>query len=292
MKAGSMNQTLLGDPPDAHDVWMVPGSPVALCHRSHGQSATRANPSGNRVRGKSIRALHGPPIGVPNTVSQLTMASSGARPLGGCEANASMRSLPHADLTERPISRCLAAPLVAFALMTGVAPAVGPPDPPELTKEETKGIELKHGTYNLGSIGLRGWIYHQPASNLDMRQGRTTIASRQILVTHVGAKSPADGRIEVNDVILGVGGKRFTDDARKSIAGAIQDAEKEANGGILKLIRWRAGQTEEVELKCRIMGTYSDTAPYDCPKSQRVFEAAIKAIEAATTQPELRRIAR
>jgi hypothetical protein len=173
-------------------------------------------------------------------------------------------------------SRCLTTLLAAITLIPATAMAMGPPDPPDLTQGETKGIELERGTYNLGSTGLRGWIYHNPAHNLDMRQGRTTLASRQILVTHVGAKSPADGIIEVDDVILGVGGKPFTRDARKSIARAIQKAEKEANGGILKLIRWRAGKTDQVELKLRVMGTYSDTAPYDCPKSKRIFEEACK----------------
>ncbi|MCY3018926.1 MAG: DUF6288 domain-containing protein, partial [Planctomycetota bacterium] len=104
-------------------------------------------------------------------------------------------------------------------------------------------------TYNLGATGLRGWIYTKPANFLDSAQGRTTTASRQILVTHVGAKSPADGVMNVDEVILGVGGKLFTDDARKSIAVAIRDAEKEANGGVLKLTRWRAGTNEEVQLK-------------------------------------------
>ena len=66
-------------------------------------------------------------------------------------------------------SRRLGALFVAVSLSTSGALAVGPPDPPDLTKGETKGIELKHGTYNLGSTGLRGWIYHNPASNLDMR---------------------------------------------------------------------------------------------------------------------------
>ena len=119
----------------------------------------------------------------------------------------------------------------------------------------------------------------KPATYFDSLQGRTTAASRQILVTHVGVKSPADGVMQVDDVILGAGGKPFTDDARKSIAAAIQEAEKESNGGILKLTRWRAGKTEEVQLKLRVMGTYSDTAPYDCPKSKRILEEACKVLE-------------
>ncbi len=170
-------------------------------------------------------------------------------------------------------------PLAAMALMVGGAFAAEPPKtPPDLTKGETAGVDRK-GTYNLGATGMRGWIYLKPATHFDGLQGRTTAASRQILVTHVGAKSPADGVMKVDDVILGTGGKPFTDDARKGIAVAIQQAEKEANKGLLKLSVWRAGKTEEVELKLAVMGTYSATAPYDCPKSKRILEEACKALE-------------
>jgi len=154
-------------------------------------------------------------------------------------------------------------------------------DVPDLTKSATKGVD-RNQTYNLGSTGLRGWIYTRPANFPDSVQGRTTTVSRQILVTHVGAKSPADGVMKVDDVILGVGGKPFSDDARRSIALAIRDAEKEENKGILKLTRWREGKAEDVELKLRVMGTYSATAPYDCPKSKRIFEEACKALEKDT----------
>jgi hypothetical protein len=161
--------------------------------------------------------------------------------------------------------------------MTGSALAAEPsPVPPDLTQCNTVDRTL---TYNLGATGLRGWIYTKPANFLESVQGRTTTASRQILVTHVGKASPADGVMKVNDVILGVGGKLFSDDARKSTAIAIQEAEKAANGGILKLIRWRAGKTEEVQLKLRVLGTYSDTAPYNCPKSKLIFDDACKVLE-------------
>ncbi len=147
--------------------------------------------------------------------------------------------------------------------------------PPDLTSQREVDRSL---TYNLGSTGLRGWIFTRPVTYLDSLQGRTTALSRQILVTHVGVKSPADGVMRVDDVILGAGGTPFSDDARKSIALAIQEAEKEPNHGVLTLTRWRAGKTEEVQLKLRVMGTYSDTAPYNCPKSQLIFEDACKAL--------------
>lgn len=150
--------------------------------------------------------------------------------------------------------------------------------PPDLTRGETKGVDRKQ-TYNLGATGLRGWIHTKAASNLDSVQGRTTTASRQILVTHVGAKSPAEGVMQVDDVILGVGGKPFSDDARKSIAAAIQEAETEARKGVLTLTRWRAGKTEDVRITLRVMGTYAATAPYDCPKSKRILAEACAVLE-------------
>ena len=168
--------------------------------------------------------------------------------------------------THTYLSGCL-----AVLVLTGSTLAAEPQVSPDLTRDRSVDRER---TYNLGSTGMRGWIYLKPETHFDGLQGRTTASSRQILVTHVGAKSPADGVMEVDDVILGVGGRPFNDDARKSIAVAIQDAEKEANGGILKLTVWRAGETRELQLKLRVMGTYAESAPYGCDKSKRIFEEA------------------
>ncbi len=160
---------------------------------------------------------------------------------------------------------------------TGHLPAAEPPPgPPDLTQNPEIDRKL---TYNLGATGLRGWIFTKAADFFESQQGRTTTASRQILVTHVGAKSPADGLMQVNDVILGVGGRPFAFDARQSIAKAIQDAETAEHGGTLQLTRWRAGQVAEVQLKLRVMGTYSATAPYNCPKSKLILEDACKVLE-------------
>ena len=171
----------------------------------------------------------------------------------------------------------IGSPLLAMAMLLTL-PVIAAEGPPDLTKDETTGVDRK-GTYNLGSTGMRGWIYLKPATHFDGLQSRTTAVSRQILVTHVGVKSPADGVIQVNDVILGINGKMFTDDARRSISLAIQEAEKETNKGVLKLTRWRAGKTDVAELKLNIMGTYSATAPYNCPKSKKIFAEACKALE-------------
>jgi len=140
------------------------------------------------------------------------------------------------------------------------------PPVPDLT---TGGEPDKTHDWTLGPTGARGWMWGW--------MGHTTDA-RQILITDVAKGSPADGVLAKGDVILGLGGKPFADDARIALARAITAAETERNGGVLRLVRWRGGRTENVELKLAVLGAYSDTAPYDCPKTKRVFEIACQAI--------------
>jgi len=166
--------------------------------------------------------------------------------------------------------------LVGFAFFIGIDPLPLSAQPPDLTQNQR--VDTSR-TYNLGSTGLRGWIATKPANFFESQQGRTTTESRQILITHVGAKSPADGVMQAGDVILGAGGGWFSFDARQSLAKAIQEAEKSEHGGILKLTRWRAGETDEVRLKLKVMGTFSATAPYGCQKSRRIFEDACQVLE-------------
>ena len=157
-----------------------------------------------------------------------------------------------------------------------------PKTPPDLTQDRTVDRKL---TYNLGPTGLRGWIYTRAANFRESQLGRTTTASRQILVTHVGKDLPADGVMKVDDVILGVGGKLFADDARQTFWHAITEAEKAENKGVLKLTCWRDSKTEEVTLKLRVIGSYSVIAPYDCPKSKVIFADACKALEKEKLEP-------
>jgi hypothetical protein len=136
-------------------------------------------------------------------------------------------------------------------------------DPPDFTRGGQRGEDHD---WTLGPTGLRGWIYS--------RRGHTAEA-RQILVTAVAPGSPAAGLLRTNDVILGVGGKLFDDDARIQFAKAITAAEVR---GVLTLTRWRDGITETFRLKLPVLGAYRKTAPYACAKSAKIFEQGCRRI--------------
>jgi hypothetical protein len=143
--------------------------------------------------------------------------------------------------------------------------------PPDLTAGGTIPSNLTT-TWNLGPTGMRGWVYY------DTTAGgiNGSVESRQIQVREVDAGSPAAGVFLPNDLILGTSGTAaapvlFDVDARRGLAVAIADAEAR-NPAHLKLIRWRAGTQTVVTLTLRTMGAYTATAPYNCPKSEKILK--------------------
>ncbi|HRZ36693.1 MAG TPA: DUF6288 domain-containing protein [Candidatus Paceibacterota bacterium] len=161
--------------------------------------------------------------------------------------------------------------LFAPAAFGGKAVAI-----PDFTPGDAIPAKAKHD-WNLGPTGLRGWMFCDQLVTTD---------ARQIAITAVDKGSPADGVIAVGDVLLGAGGKPFSFDPRTEMGRAITAAETEAGGGPLTLTRWRAGKAEEVTLKLSVLGTFSATAPYDCPKSQRILNRGLEALAARMAQPD------
>jgi hypothetical protein len=111
-----------------------------------------------------------------------------------------------------------------------------------------------------------------------------TSEARQIAITKVDKGSPADGVLKVGDVILGIDGKAFSSDPRVAIGRALTAAE--AATGNLKLSVWRDGNTSEVAVQLPVLGSYSATAPYDCPKSKLILEQACDALAKRMAEPD------
>lgn len=195
-----------------------------------------------------------------------------------------MRASPSRIWRSRSLIVVLALPLTVFLCSGSLLRAA----PPDLT---SGGVPDNTRTVNLGATGARGWIYN------DKRAAEITGESRQILVTEINAGSPVDGVLAVDDVILGADGGgaipvAFSADARRSLALAIADAEAR-DPGHLTLLRWRAGATTTVQITLRTMGSYSATAPYNCPKSSQILQEGLQdctPVHVATIRPRMMRL--
>lgn len=165
--------------------------------------------------------------------------------------------------------------LIPLALTAQTLCVETPPDLSSLPKEQTPiGHEsTERSDYNLGATGMRGWIYGDSTDD---------DCSREILVRVVEKGSPADGVFRKFDLITGVDGKPFEADARETLAAALEAAEA---AGKLSLVRWRDGVEENVTLKIEVLGTYSDTAPFDCAKSRKIVDNSCRYIT-STFMPE------
>jgi hypothetical protein len=172
------------------------------------------------------------------------------------------------SITCKSLTSFVAAVLLAFAASVSAAEPKGNPANPDFTKGQAIPAGAKHD-WNLGPTGLRGWMFCDQMVTTD---------ARQLFITKVEKGSPADGVFQVGDVILGVGGKPFSYDPRTEFGKAVTTAESDAGGGRLTVTRWRAGKVEEVVVKLPVLGSYSATAPYDCPKSKRILEQGCKAL--------------
>ncbi len=147
---------------------------------------------------------------------------------------------------------------------------------PDFTQGSPIPSDANHD-WNLGPTGLRGWMYCDQLVTTD---------ARQIAITAVDRNSPADGNIAIGDVLLGVAGKPFSYDPRTELGRAITLAEMDAGGGRLVLTRWRAGMVEEVTLNLPVLGKYSLTAPFDCPKSEKVLALGLRSLADRMSQPD------
>ncbi|MFK7789043.1 MAG: DUF6288 domain-containing protein [Phycisphaeraceae bacterium] len=158
---------------------------------------------------------------------------------------------------------------VVFALLFAGPAIANDATPPDLTAGGQRAENAKHD-WNLGATGARGWIHSYKMH---------TTEARQILVTKVAEDSPADGKLRVGDVIVGINGELFDSDARAAFSKALTQAETKAGKGLLRLRVWREkSKIGTVVIKLPVLGSYSATAPFDCDKSSLVIDLGCKAL--------------
>lgn len=201
--------------------------------------------------------------------------------------------------------------------------AARPEKLPDLTKGDKIPVNPKTGeiTWNLGPTGIIG-------IKNDGFKGD------QVLVKVVLPGSPAEGKIQRGDVIIGANGKNFVAGGHMGylLGNEIIESEKAKNKGLLKLNIWRdrnflkrntakdvkgidieelfkkaeedgdiydwkeenqqkkavenAGFDEfpidgfytSVTLQLKVMGTYSENSPWDCPVTEKIRQDACKVV--------------
>lgn len=111
--------------------------------------------------------------------------------------------------------------------------------------------------------------------------------AKQIVVSKVDSKSPADGKLQKGDVILKVNGKPFTGDSRRTVAEAIEQVEGE-DGKLTLTVKPKSGKQQDITLQLKVLGHHSDTAPFDCAKTDAILDAAVaKMIETESYRDRL-----
>ncbi len=93
-------------------------------------------------------------------------------------------------------------------------------------------------------------------------------AGTEITVTSVDPGSPADGLITPGMVITGTDGADFSSAIYQDLAAAIDVAESVAGAGQLTL---RIKDAPPVTIALPVLGSYSATAPFNCPKSAAIL---------------------
>lgn len=94
-----------------------------------------------------------------------------------------------------------------------------------------------------------------------------------LTVAEVTPDTPAAGKLHVGDVLVAVNGVKLeAPDPRPALGDAITEAE--AKDGRLTFTVERGGGTEQVTIVIPVLGAYSATWPVDCPKTNKIVEAA------------------
>ena len=163
------------------------------------------------------------------------------------------------------------------SLNLSAAPKAGKLANPDFVKGEKVPAGAVHD-WNLGATGMRGWMHSDSLM---------TNSARQIKITKIHKGSPVYGKLKVGDVILGVNEKLFSYDPRTELGKALMVVE--AGNGVLQLMCWKDGKKGSVNLKLPVLGAYSATAPYSCPKSRKVFERGCEALAKRMASGERRR---
>lgn len=122
--------------------------------------------------------------------------------------------------------------------------------------------------FNLGPTGARGWT--QAFDGGELFWGPY---GNEILIAAVESQSPADGKLQVFDVLLAANGKVF-DNALEDLGRAV--AQSQRGDGTLSLLVWRKGTVVTVTLQLPPLPGASVDTPFKAEHSEALREQALQ----------------
>ena len=105
-----------------------------------------------------------------------------------------------------------------------------------------------------------------------------TEKSRQILVTTVEKGSPADGKLEPGDVILGVFGQAVYRRRAQSFRPCHRPSRNRGGPRRPAAHRLAQGKVAGRGTQTPGLGSYSETSPYACPKAEKILAQGLAAM--------------
>ncbi|MHC5055499.1 MAG: DUF6288 domain-containing protein [Planctomycetota bacterium] len=93
---------------------------------------------------------------------------------------------------------------------------------------------------------------------------------RVLVVDGTEPGTPAHGKFEKGETIVGVNGERFEGNPFVALGTAITEAE--AKGGKLEIMVERDGAGKRVALTIPVLGEYADTWPLECENSKKIID--------------------
>ena len=116
---------------------------------------------------------------------------------------------------------------------------------------------------NLGPLGVR------IKTTLETRDLQGQAIGNDGAVAYIFKNSLGDGKLQIGDVVVGVDGAPFQKDLSVRMGNAINNAE--ATTGALALQIVRQGKPLTVKFQLPVLGNFSATFPYQCPKTRLIF---------------------
>lgn len=164
------------------------------------------------------------------------------------------------SIAQRAVVICLSTLLLVLCGSGSLnASVVSTAERPAIPDDDVKDESL----LNLGPLGVR------IKTTLETRDLQGQAIGNDGAVAYIFKNSLGDGKLQIGDVVVGVDGAPFQKDISVRMGNAINNAEGTTGALALQIVR--QGKPLTVKFQLPVLGNFSPTFPYQCPKTRLIF---------------------